>query len=153
MNTYSKTYEVKWADIDPNRHMRHSVYNDYAAQTRVAMFSDYGLPIDEIASLGLGPILFREETKFLSEIRMLEIITVACTLSAMRRDGTRWSFLHEIFKEDEVKAAEIVVDGAWLDLNTRKLGTPPSELLEVTYKFPRAETFEWMPDKSQDPRP
>ena len=62
-SNYSKTYEVRWADMDPNRHLRHSVYLDYAAQTRVALFSDYGLPIDEIAKMGLGPILFREKIK------------------------------------------------------------------------------------------
>lgn len=31
----TKEFEVKWADLDPNRHMRHSAYNDYAAHMRV----------------------------------------------------------------------------------------------------------------------
>lgn len=147
MHEYSKTYEVKWADIDPNRHMRHSVYNDYAAQTRVSIFSDYGLSINKIARLGYGPILFREETKFLREIILLEKITVTCKLTAMRRNGSRWSFSHEILKEDGTKAAAIFVDGAWLDLTIRKLGVPTADLLEVMNQLPKAETFEWIPDK------
>lgn len=147
MHTYSKTYEVKWADIDPNRHMRHSVYNDYAAQTRVSIFSDYGLSMNKIARLGYGPILFREETKFLREIILLENITVTCKLTAMRRNGSRWSFSHEIFKEDGIRAAEIFVDGAWLDLHIRKLGVPTADLLEVMNQLPKAEKFEWIPDK------
>jgi acyl-CoA thioester hydrolase len=135
--------------MDPNHHMRHSVYNDYAAQTRVGMFSYFDLPITEIGRLGFGPILFREETKFLREINLLETITVTCVLTRMRRDGSRWSFLHEIFKEGEedIKAAEIAVDGAWLNLNSRKLGTIP-ELREVMNRFPKTTDFEWMPDKS-----
>ncbi|MEX0662984.1 MAG: thioesterase family protein [Balneolaceae bacterium] len=150
MQAYSKTYEVRWADMDPNRHMRHSVYNDYAAQTRVGMFSDFDLPITEIGRLGFGPILFREETKFLREINLLDIITVTCALTTMRKDGSRWGFLHEIFKEgkDGIKTAQITVDGAWLNLDSRKLGTPTPELREVMNRFPKTTNFEWIPDKT-----
>ncbi len=141
---YSKTYEVIWADMDPNRHMRHSVYNDYAAQTRVAMFNDFGMPIANIASMGLGPILFKEETKFVKEIGLSEQITVTCNIKAMRKDGARWTIIHKIFKEDGQEAAQITVDGAWLDLDKRKLGTPPKELLEATMQFPRTDDFSWI---------
>jgi acyl-CoA thioester hydrolase len=146
MNTdsYYKTFEVIWADMDPNRHMRHSVYNDYAAQTRVAMFQDFGLPMNQIANLGLGPILFREETKFLKEINLSEKITVTCQVEAMRQDGSRWTFLHEIVKQTDEKAAKIIVEGAWLNLDKRKLGTPPPEMLKVIKKFPRSEHFNWL---------
>lgn len=149
MQAYSKTFEVTWADMDPNRHMRHSVYNDYAAQTRVGMFSDFGLSLTEISRLGFGPILFREETIFQREINLLETITVTCALTKMRQDGSRWSFSHEIIKEGEegIKAAEIVVDGAWLNLDNRKLGTIP-ELREVMKKFPKTENFECIPNKA-----
>lgn len=148
MQTYSKTFEVKWADMDPNRHMRHSVYNDYAAQTRVGMFAEFDLSITEISRLGFGPILFREETKFHREINLLETIKVTCALTTMRRDGSRWSFQHEIFKEgeDSIKAAQIDVDGAWLDLNSRKLGVPTTALQKVMNQFPKTSNFEWTPD-------
>ena len=140
---YSKTYEVIWADMDPNRHMRHSVYNDYAAQTRIAMFQDFGLSIQEIATMNLGPILFREETKFFNEIGLSEQITVACKVMTIRKDASRWSFLHEVFRGNGDKAAQIIVDGAWLNLKKRKLEIPPKELLDVVMQFPRTESFEW----------
>lgn len=148
MESYKKTYEATWADMDPNRHMRHSVYNDYAAQTRVTMFKDFGFSIEEFAKMGLGPILFREETKFLKEIGLSEEITVTCQLQRMRKDGTRWTFLHEIFKESGAKAAEITVDGAWLDLKKRKLGIPNEEMLELFNQFPRTNDFEWILESS-----
>lgn len=150
MQVYSKTYEVRWADMDPNRHMRHSVYNDYAAQTRIGIFSDFDLSITEIGRLGFGPVLFREETKFLKEINLLEIITVTCALTKMRQDGSRWGFLHEIIKEgiNGVTAAQITVDGAWLNLNNRKLGIPTPRIQEVMNRFPKTTNFEWIPDNS-----
>lgn len=141
---YCKTCEVRWADLDPNRHLRHSVYLDYAAQARVALFSDYGLPVDEIAKTGLGPILFREEIKYLREVKGMEEVTVCCELRWMYEDGSRWCFSHRMFKNDAVPVAELTVDGAWLDLNTRKLGTPSNELREVIMKFPRTDDFKWV---------
>ena len=151
MDPYRKTYETIWADMDPNRHMRHSVYNDYAAQTRVAMFKDFGLSIEEISKLGLGPILFREETKFFREIALSENITVSCELTEMRKDGSRWTFLHNIFKENGSMAASITVEGAWLNLSKRRLGTPTDDMLDLIKRFPRSDDFRWLPSStSQD---
>ena len=28
--TFSKNFEPIWADMDPNQHMRHTAYNNYA---------------------------------------------------------------------------------------------------------------------------
>ncbi|MDR8392448.1 thioesterase family protein [Aliifodinibius sp. S!AR15-10] len=148
MDDYSKSYEVIWADMDPNRHLRHSAYNDYAAQTRVSLFADYGMSIEQIAQEEkLGPILFREETKFLKEVPLSESIIVHCAIMAMRKDGSRWSFRHEVYRGDVAKAAVIVVDGAWLNLDTRKLGTPTQKLLEIIEALPRTDNFRWLPDQ------
>lgn len=144
MNEYSKTYEVRWADLDPNRHLRHSVYLDYAAQTRVAIFNDYGLAIDEIAKIGLGPILFREEIKYLREVNGREKVTVFCDLNWMYEDGSRWSFYHRMVKNGDTLIAELTVDGAWLDLDARKLGTPTNEMIEIMKLYPRTEDFRWV---------
>lgn len=129
--------------MDPNRHMRHSVYNDYAAQTRVGLFEEYGMSMDKIAGMGLGPILFREETKFLREILLSEIITVTCALLSMREDGSRWTFVHEILKANKERAARITVDGAWLNLKSRKLDIPPPELFKSIEQLPRSKDFRW----------
>lgn len=143
METYSKLYEVRWADLDPNRHMRHSVYMDYAAQTRVALFSDHGLPMDEISQMGLGPILFREEIKYLREVNGMEEVTVECALNWMYENGSRWSFYHKMYKNGDISVAELTVDGAWLDLDTRKLGTPSDKVISIMKQFPKTDDFEW----------
>lgn len=131
--------------MDPNRHMRHTAYNDYAAQTRVAMFTEYNLPIEQIGSeFGLGPILFREEIEYRSEITMMERITVTAAVQAMRRDGSRWTFRHLVLKGNEKQSAVITVDGAWLDLEKRKLGIPPDSMLKTVTAFPRTDDFTWL---------
>lgn len=142
--TYSKTFHVRWADLDANGHMRHSAYNDYAAHMRVCMFDEYGYPMDKLIKLGIGPVLFREETKFLKELRMNEKFTIDCSILAMRRNGKIWSIQHAGYNENGDKACIITVDGAWLDLKARKIVPPPEDLHTVIDTLPRADKFEWL---------
>lgn len=142
---FEKTFQVIWADIDANRHLRHSAYNDYAAQTRLSFFDENGYPFGKFAQHQLGPVLFREETIFLKEVGMNETITVTMQLAASRKDGSRWRIVHTIFKKNGETAATITVDGAWIDLVRRKLIAPPQELLEVVDKLERTENYEEIP--------
>jgi acyl-CoA thioester hydrolase len=125
---YEKTFTARWADMDPNRHMRHSAYTDYAAQVRLEFLADQGYPMQEFARLNIGPILFREDTRFLKEIGLSETIRVTAELGGMNQDGSRWRIIHTIYKADGQEAAVVSVDGAWLDLSKRKLTVPPAEL-------------------------
>jgi acyl-CoA thioester hydrolase len=138
----TKEFEVKWADLDPNRHMRHSAYNDYAAHMRLKILESIGLTVKIMEDLSMGPILFREETKFYREVGMQGNITMTAALLKSRKDGSRWSFIHEMYREDGVKAATIVVDGAWIDMKLRKLTIPPKKVLDSFLGMPKAENFE-----------
>ena len=137
--TDTTTYRTRWADMDPNGHMRHSAYADYAADQRLVLLAERGYDIKEFARLRLGPILFREETTFLKEIHLGEEIRVNSRLRSVSDDGTRWSITHIIYKDDGRVAATVAVDGAWLDLDRRKLTTPPTELSEAFRNLPAYE--------------
>jgi acyl-CoA thioester hydrolase len=117
--------------MDPNGHMRHSAYADYAADQRVALLAEWGYGSARFAQLRLGPILFREETKYLKEINMGEEIRVDGQLASAAPDGSRWTIVHTIYKADGRVAATVTVDGAWLDLDRRKLTVPPAELADA----------------------
>ena len=125
--------------MDPNGHMRHSAYADYAADQRIILLAAWGYDIKEFARLQLGPILFREETVFRKEVHIGEEIHVDSRLLSVNEDGTRWSILHTIYKADGRLAATVTVDGAWLDLAKRKLTTPPAALAEAFRALPRYE--------------
>ena len=134
--TNATAYRTRWADMDPNGHMRHSAYADYAADQRLVLLSAWGYDIKEFARLRLGPILFREETVFLKEVHIGEEIRVDSRLLSVNDDGTRWSIRHTIYKADARVAANVTVDGAWLDLDKRKLTTPPMALTEAFRTLP-----------------
>ncbi|KAA9339931.1 thioesterase [Hymenobacter busanensis] len=138
---YTKQYPIRWADLDPNGHMRHSAYYDYAAQHRLDYLHDHGFPLGKFAQLAIGPILFREEARFLKEISPNETISVAAELAGLSEDGSRWRIVHTLYKADGREAAVVTVDGAWLDLRLRKLATPPTELAEALSTLERHSTF------------
>lgn len=128
---HSQTYTVRWAELDPNGHMRHSAYADFAADQRVHWLASHGYDLRKFAELRIGPILFREETKYLKEIHAGEEIRVEGRLMNGTPDGSRWTIEHTIYKADGRVAATVTVDGAWLDLERRKLTVPPAELAAV----------------------
>ena len=145
--SFSVGFTSRWADFDPNNHMRHSAYTDYAAEARVRMFNDYGLNLIEFNHLNVGPILFREETIFRREIRLSEDIRVEVFLKGISENGERFKFYHRILKMDGTLAAEVIIYGAWLDLKTRKLTRPPDKVLEALKDIERTEDFESIPIK------
>ena len=146
---FSKHFEVIWANMDPNRHMRHTAYNDYAAQVRVAFMSENGLSLEEMESLHLGPILFREETQFLSEIRMGEKIEVDVQIAGLSADGERWKMVHQIFKSDGKLSAIIKVEGAWIDMEKRKLKPPPEVLVKKFNALTKTQDYQEIVKKSK----
>jgi len=146
--SFSVGFTSRWADFDPNNHMRHSAYTDYAAEARVRMFNEYGLNLIEFNKLNIGPILFREETIFRREIRLSEDIQVEVFLKGISENGERFKFWHKICKTEGSLAAEVEIYGAWLDLKTRKLTKPPAIVLKALKDIERTEDFETIPMKS-----
>jgi acyl-CoA thioester hydrolase len=147
MESFSKTFTILWADLDPNRHMRHTAYNDYAAQVRVAYFTETGMDLDEMLKQNIGPVLFREETRFFKEIHMNEIIRVEFQVGQTRKDGSKWRIVQNVFNTADDLSAIITVEGAWLDLNKRRITVPPAQIAHCLTVAPRTEDFEWIPDK------
>lgn len=143
MKSWIKDFEVRWADLDPNFHLRHSVYYDYGAALRVNMLADFGITPAFMRERHLGPIILREECVFLKEIVSGDKVSVDVQLLNARHDYSRWSFMHRIFKNDSVLAAKLTIDGAWLDTEIRKLTVPPSEVLETFKLMPTSSNFLW----------
>jgi acyl-CoA thioester hydrolase len=139
---FSKEYIVRWADMDANVHMRHSAYNDYAAQTRLMFMAEHGIDMMWFKENNIFPVLFREETIFLKEIHGSEKIKVDTLLLKISEDGSRWSILNRFYKEDGTLAAKLTVDGAWMDIVIRKLKAPPAVLVELFKNLEKADDIE-----------
>lgn len=136
--------QIRWADIDQNRHMRHSVYYDYGAMMRMHVLYSQGLTTHKLEELKIGPILFREEAIFKREIKLEDRVTISVELLKSTKDYSRWSLRHQFIKDDGTLAAILNLDGAWIDMEKRKLAIPSEFVQHVFEKFPKSPEFEWM---------
>ncbi|MBS1665917.1 MAG: thioesterase family protein [Bacteroidetes bacterium] len=144
MKAYSKSLNIRWSDLDPNFHLRHSVYYDFGAYCRVSFLEEFGLTHTVMQELKFGPILFREEAVFRREVLLGDELKINLRLTKARKDFSRWSIRHEIFKNSDKLAAVITVDGAWINLVLRKLATPPAEVIDVFSRMEQSVDFEWL---------
>lgn len=144
METYVKEVQVRWSDLDPNVHLRHSVYYDWGAFCRVEFLTEHDLSIGAMQRLGIGPILFREECLFKKEIRLGDAVSISLEMIKAKKGYSRWSIQHIIRKDRDTVAAIITVDGAWLDVRQRKLAVPPSEVHQAFSKMPVDKSFQWI---------
>lgn len=143
--SFKVSFSTRWADFDPNNHMRHSAYNDYAAESRVRLFNAYGLSLIEFNKLNIGPVLFREETDFFKEITLSDDISVELLLKGFTENGERFKMQHKIYRGDGKLAAEINIYAAWMDLKKRKLTVAPKMIMDVLNQLDKTEDFELIP--------
>jgi len=142
MDLFKKEISVRWADIDPNFHLRHSVYYDFGAQHRVEILESSGLTMNIMKELEFGPVIFREECLFKREVRFSDRITIQTTMLKMKPDASRWTIEHIFLNSDNKTCAIITLDGAWLDTKTRKLKPMLPQLVSDVFKsFPKSNKF------------
>ncbi len=141
MNTYSKTFELRWSDVDANMHVMHSKYYELGAHCRMSFLYDNGITPELFKKELFGPILFREECIFRRELVAGEVVTVNFQLTKARKDGSRFSVYHEIIKADGTVAAVLYADLAWMDLMKRKLTIPPPVVAAMIANSPKVEGF------------
>lgn len=144
MAVFTKAIEARWSDLDPNFHIRHSVYYDWGAYARMAFLNEYGITSKLMLELHMGPILFREECIFKRELHFNDKISINLVLAKSTPDMGRWTMRHEIWKNTDTLSAIITIDGAWMNTHERKLAIPPETFRETFNQLERAADFEWV---------
>jgi acyl-CoA thioester hydrolase len=144
MEEYRRNLEIRWADLDPNFHVLHSRYYDMGAYVRMCFLTEHGITTQAIHELNTGPILLREECVFRREVRFGDRVSIGLQLVKARHDASRWSVLHHLYKNEDTLAAVITVDGAWIDLQKRRITAPPEVFLAGFLAMPRSSDFQWL---------
>lgn len=143
MEDFQIPIQVRWSDLDPNFHLRHSVYYDWGAVCRVAYLNQAGLTLQRMQEVKIGPIIFREECIFRREIVLGDPVTINAKLLKARKDFSRFTIQHQVMKNSETVAAILTVDIAWMSAITRKLAVLPEEDIKLLSEGPKAEGFQW----------
>jgi acyl-CoA thioester hydrolase len=138
---YIKNVEIRWSDLDPNFHLRHSAYYDFGAYCRICFLYDNGITDKLMRQHQIGPILFREECSFKKEVIFGDGISIVLKLKSMSADFRKFSLLHEIYKNDNELAALLTVDAAWMDTRLRKIVVPPQIIIDSWNVLEKTEDF------------
>lgn len=127
---FEKKIHVRWADLDPNFHLRHSAYYDLAAQFRFEYLIEKGFDTAFFQSHKINPILLKEECTFKREIRYGDEVTLHMEIINQSEDHAYWT-IKTSFLRDGKLCAELTVFGAWFHVESRKISPPPADLAAV----------------------
>ena len=146
MPTFTMPYEIRWADLDGNGHVRYSAYIDATADLRYRYFAQHGFPPGEFVAIGIGPVYTGMTAEFFREVFLGETVTITYEVAGLSPLGSRWRVRHDFLKDSGKKAVTVALEGVLLNLATRKPVLPSPELLAVMQEIPRARDFEVMPE-------
>lgn len=125
---YFKEFDIRWSDIDANRHMANSAYVNLMSHTRMAFMIDHGLSDKEMVRFNVGPVVFQERIFFFKEAFLGKSIRVSFELGGVSEDGIFFEFRHNFYDSKGRNLARGIMQGAWINLTTRKTSALPEEL-------------------------
>ncbi len=141
MQEYAKKIEIRWADLDPNFHVLHSKYYDFGGYCRMMFLTQHGITPAVMIEKNIAPVIFKETCLFKREIKFEDELWVFLKLSRCNADASRWSMVHELWINGDTLAAEITIDGAWMDTKLRKLAIPPNSYKLGINHMPKTNDF------------
>lgn len=107
--------EVRGSDLDANRHLRNTVFSEYATHTRFSLLASHGFSQTRFEALRFGPVMFREEIRYRREVLFGDAVAVNVLFGGLAVDGSQWKVVQEVHRSDGRQATVLTVLGG----NTR----------------------------------
>ena len=138
---YTKEFEIRWSDVDANRHLRNSAYIDFMSHTRMSFFMESGLDLTNLSKQNIGAVAFHEHMYYFREFFPGKPVTVTMQLKGLSADGMYFEFLHNFYDVNGKNCARCEMMGAWIDLESRKLTALPDELYKKFEVLDKTKDF------------
>lgn len=138
---YRKQFEIRWSDLDANRHLANSAYTNFMSHTRMAFLAENGFTMEKMAKFNVSPVVFYEHMYYFKEVFMGQPLSVSLEVSGLSDDGMFFSFVHNFYNHIGENLAHCEMLGGWMNLSTRKLTILKDELLEMAKGFEKADNF------------
>ena len=138
---YFKEFDIRWSDLDANRHLANSAYINFMSHTRMGFLIDHGIDQRVMMKYDMGPVVFNENVFYFKEVFQGQPIRVSFELGGMSEDGMFFKFVHNFYDHKGRNLTYCEMLGAWMNLKTRKLTPLPEELLPLLDKAPKTEDF------------
>lgn len=118
---YFKEFEIRWSDVDANRHLANSAYVNFMGHTRMAFLMEMGFDQKTLSKYNMGPVAFYEHIYYFKEVFLGQQITVSIEIMGLSEDGKFFEFHHDFYDAKGENFAHGEMMGSWIDLKTRKL--------------------------------
>lgn len=138
---YFKEFDIRWSDIDANRHLANSAYVNFMSHTRMGFMIENGLSQREMVTHNIGPVVFHEQLFFFKEAFQGKPITVSFELGGASEDGMFFKFVHNFYDHKGRNLARGSMQGGWIDLTTRKMQGLPKELMPMLQNAPKSADY------------
>lgn len=138
---YKKNFEIRWSDIDANKHLANTAYINYMSHTRMGFLMENGFGYKEMARYNLGPVVFHEHVHYFKEVFAGMPVTVTLKLNGLSQDGMYFEFVHDFYDHKGRNFARCDMMGGWIDLKERKLIGLPKELFDKLNNLDHTEDF------------
>lgn len=138
---YIKEFEIRWSDVDANRHMANSAYLNFMSHTRMSFLLQLGFNQKTMSQNNIGPVVFHEHVYYFREAFLGKPVKVSLELVGLSADGMFFEFHHNFYDGNGKNFAHCQIMGAWIDLRTRKLTGLGTELLKAFNKVPKGDGF------------
>ena len=134
-------FQVTWADLDSNRHLRNTGYLDYAAQARFLYFDSRGHGREEFEIQGIGPAILTETITYRKELHFLERFRAELYAGGADEKNVKFISTVRFVGADGKLRAQISSLFVWFDLKQRKAVPAPPLLLKGMQEMPHAEDY------------
>jgi acyl-CoA thioester hydrolase len=143
---YTKDFEIRWSDLDANRHVANSSFVDFMTETRLSYLRENGFTQKKFEEFNIGPVIFSEEIYYIKEIRSNETIKISLELLANTSDFKYSKFAHCIFNSDRKLCLYSETFFGWFNLTERKLVVPPLEIRTIFLTISKADNYQILDD-------
>ncbi len=138
---FLKEFEIRWNDLDANRHLANSSYLNYMSHTRMTVLTQNGMGHKELIDHNIGPVVFYEHIYYFKEVLPGKPVRVSVALKGISKDGMFFQFIHNFYDSTGKNMARCEMMGAWINLKTRKLTPLPQDLLTNFNTIDKTEDF------------
>ncbi|PIB27220.1 thioesterase [Maribacter sp. 4U21] len=138
---YLKEFEIRWSDVDANRHLANSAYLNYMSHTRMAYLMELGFDQKTLAQHEIGPVVFYEHMYYFKEAFPGRPVKVSMEIMGMSEDAQFFEFHHNFYNHKGESFAHCEMMGAWMDLKTRKLTGLTNDFLKRFSAAEKADGF------------
>lgn len=138
---YKKKFDIRWSDIDANRHLANTAYINFMSHTRMGFLMENGFGYNEMAQHKLGPVVFYEHIYYFKEVFAGKPVSVTLRLKGLSEAGMYFEFVHDFYDHNGKNFASCEMMGGWIDLKERKLTDLPKEVFDIFNHLEHTEDF------------